>query len=122
MEDIEELLKGKTAQKIRIELCLGSWDHTYILYEGKFVNSMSLGLSFSPGDEIIAIIHKHKYLGNVSKNRNKRIILDSDNSVIIIQIPIKMSGTSLLEDVPEWWKDIDIDIDTDTDTEPDIFF
>lgn len=118
--DIEELLKGKTAHKIRIELCFGSWEHTYILYEGKFVNAMSLGLSFSPGDEIIAIIHKHKYLGNVSKNKNKRIILDSDNSVIIIQIPIKMTGTPL-EDVPEWWKDID-ELDIDIDTEPEITF
>ena len=110
----------KTPQKIRIELCFGSWEQTYLLYEGTFVNAMSLGLSFSPGDEIIAIIHKHRYLGYVSENKNKRIILDSANSVIIIQIPIKMIGTSL-EDVPEWWKDID-NIDTDTDTEPEIHF
>ena len=121
-DNIEEFLKGKTAQKIKIELCFGSWENSYVLYEGKFINSMSLGLSFSPGDEIIAIIHKHKYIGNVSKNHSKRIILDADNAVTIIQIPNKMLGTPL-EEVPEWWKDIDdtIDIDSETD-EPQMDF
>ena len=120
-DNIEDLLEGKTAQKIKIELCFGSWEHSHILYEGKFINSMSLGLSFSPGDEIIAIIHKLKYIGNVSENKNKRIILDADHSVTIIQIPIKMLGTPL-EDVPEWWKNIDDDIDIDSEPEPELFF
>lgn len=120
-DNIEELLEGKIAQKIRIELCFGSWDHPYVLYQGKFINSMSLGLSFSPGDEIIAIINKFKYIGNVSKNKNKRIILDADHSVTIIQIPIKMLGTPL-EDVPEWWKDIDDDINIIDTDEPEMYF
>lgn len=106
-DNIEEFLKGKTAQKIRIELCFGSWENTYTLYEGKFINAMALGLSFSPGDELIAKIHGASYIGHVSRNKTKQIILDADTSTTIIKIPIKMTGETLLDDIPEWWKDID---------------
>ncbi len=113
-DNIEEFLKGKTAQTVRIELCFGAWENSYTLYEGKFINAMATGLSFNEGDEIIAKIYGISYIGHVSRRKNKQIILDADTATTIIKIPITMTGETSLDDIPEWWKDID---KTDLDDE-----